>query len=83
MVAAYTDAEKAVVQGQSVRWGDRQLTRADLTAVREGRKEWERKLRDCEACANGATRQRFGGLNTSLADISGSDDREQEPRRGC
>lgn len=67
MVAAYSDAEKAVLKGQSHRWGDRQLTRADLGMIRDGRKEWEKKLQSCLACANGATRQRFGGLNTSHA----------------
>lgn len=44
MVEAYTEAERAVLTGQSYRWGDRQFTRADLTEIRNGRREWERRL---------------------------------------
>lgn len=69
MVVAYQDAEKAILKGQSWRWGERSLTRADLESIRQGRKEWEKKLADCEACANSASRQRFGGLRTSVADV--------------
>ncbi|MGC1547233.1 MAG: hypothetical protein WA777_01785 [Rhodanobacter sp.] len=39
----YITAEAAILGGQSYRWGDRQLTRADLAQVQSGRREWERK----------------------------------------
>jgi hypothetical protein len=39
----YIAAEAAILGGQSYRWGDRQLTRADLSMVQTGRREWERK----------------------------------------
>ncbi len=41
MLDFYISAEVAVLQGQSVRFGERQLTRADLKEIREGRREWQ------------------------------------------
>lgn len=41
MLDFYIDAEVAVLGGQTVRIGDRQLTRADLAVIRAGRKEWQ------------------------------------------
>lgn len=41
MLDFYIDAEVAVLSGQTVRIGDRQLTRADLAEIRSGRKEWQ------------------------------------------
>ena len=43
MVDFYTQAEISVLKGQSVRMGDRQLTKADLAEIRKGRQEWEAK----------------------------------------
>lgn len=43
MLAKYLAAEAAILGGQSYKWGDRQLTRADLAQVQAGRREWERK----------------------------------------
>jgi len=39
----YIAAEAAILRGQTYKWGDRQLTRADLVDVQNGRREWERK----------------------------------------
>lgn len=44
MLTAYLEAEVAILQGKSVRMGDRQLTREDLASVISGRKEWEARL---------------------------------------
>lgn len=44
MYQLYLDAEKKILLGQSVRFGERLLTRADLAEVRKGRIEWERKM---------------------------------------
>lgn len=44
MYQLYLNAEKKILLGQSVRFGERLLTRADLAEVRKGRIEWERKL---------------------------------------
>ena len=65
MLSAYQDAEKKILLGQSVRFGERQLTRADLAEVRAGRREWEAKVAAEIVIANGRT----PGL--SVADFSG------------
>jgi hypothetical protein len=44
MYELYVNAEKKILMGQSVKFGDRILTRADLAEVRKGRSEWERKV---------------------------------------
>lgn len=44
MYDKYLAAEMAVLEGQSVRFGERMLTRADLVEIRAGRNEWARKL---------------------------------------
>jgi hypothetical protein len=59
----YIAAEAAILGGQSYRWGDRQLTRADLTQVQQGRREWERKA-VAEARA-------LNGGDVKLANLSG------------
>ena len=41
---AYVAAEVAVLKGQSFRFGERQLTRADLVEIRAGRREWEARV---------------------------------------
>jgi len=41
---AYVAAELAVLQGQSFRFGERVLTRADLVEIRDGRREWEARV---------------------------------------
>ncbi len=44
MVNLYTDAEAKVLLGQSVQMNGRTLTRANLKEIRDGRREWERKV---------------------------------------
>lgn len=43
MYQKYQEAEIAILQGQSVKFGERWLTRANLLEVQKGRLEWERK----------------------------------------
>ena len=40
MYEFYLDAEMKLLQGQTVKYGDRMLTRADLADVQAGRREW-------------------------------------------
>jgi len=62
MLASYLAAESAILRGQKYRWGDRELTRADLAMVQAGRREWERKA---------AAESRGGGrAGISLANLS-------------
>lgn len=63
----YIAAETAILTGQSYRWGDRQLTRADLSMVQAGRREWERKA---------AAESRGGSVGVQLADFTGAGCRE-------
>jgi len=44
MVEFYTQAELSVLRGQRVRFGDRELTRADLSEIRDGRREWQAQV---------------------------------------
>lgn len=69
MMDNYVRAEYELLQGQTVQWGDRRLTRANLSEVRAGRLEWESKYHQCLACKNSAGRPRIGGLRTSLVDL--------------
>lgn len=46
MLAKYLDAEARILSGQTFRFGDRMVTRADLAEIRKGRQEWERKAAD-------------------------------------
>lgn len=62
MVQAYTDAEMSVLRGQSVRMGDRILTRADLAEIRAGRREWQAA----------AAREAGGGGVFKAADFRGA-----------
>ena len=44
MYDAYVAAEKAILSGQSYTIGGRQLTRANLKEVQDGRAYWSRQL---------------------------------------
>lgn len=44
MLQRYIDAEQRVLSGQSVQWGDRQLTLSDIDEIRAGRREWEHRV---------------------------------------
>jgi hypothetical protein len=61
MLQTYLAAETAVLSGQSFRFGERQLTRADLAEIRAGRREWEAKAR---TETNGGSR-----MSVALADF--------------
>lgn len=40
----YQSAEAAILKGQSYRFGERELTMADLVAIQKGRREWEQRV---------------------------------------
>lgn len=65
MLQLYIDAEAKVLAGQSVAWGDRTLTRANLAEIRAGRAEWQRTV--------SAETARAGGRSStySLANFGG------------
>lgn len=44
MYLKYLDAEVKLLEGKTVKMGERELTRENLAEIRKGRQEWERKL---------------------------------------
>jgi len=58
MLNQYIAAEKAVLQGQAYTIGNRSLTRANLNAIREGRKEWEAIVEQLSTVGGGSMRVR-------------------------
>jgi hypothetical protein len=65
MLAAYLAAETALLQGQTVRFGDRLLTRANLAEIQAGRREWERRVATEQRVTAGGAGNRY-----LLADFS-------------
>lgn len=68
MLAKYIAAEEAVLKGQSYQLstgtGSRMLTRANLREIREGRREWERRVAGERAASQG------GSSDYSLVDFT-------------
>lgn len=52
MYSLYLEAEKKILKGKVVRFGERQLTREDLPEVIKGRQEWELKMKSEAAGGN-------------------------------
>jgi hypothetical protein len=70
MLAAYIEAEKAILLGKETRLSsaglDRSLKMEDLNRVQAGRAEWEKKVARLEA----GSVPTFGGARFRLADVS-------------
>ncbi len=62
MLDLYIAAEKAVLSGKSYTIAGRALTRENLSEIREGRQEWERRV------ANEQARTSGGSSTYSVAD---------------
>jgi hypothetical protein len=60
MLAAYLAAEAAVLKGKEATIGERRFRYEDLSAIRDGRKEWEAKVAAENATAGKAPT--IGGL---------------------
>lgn len=45
MLALYEQAEMAVLKGQAHSFNGRSVTMANLSEIRQGRKEWEKRVR--------------------------------------
>ena len=63
MVERYIEAEMAVLDGKEIQFGGRTLTMENLNQIREGRKEWERRV-NAES-----VRARGGNSGYSLAEM--------------
>ncbi|NIF58960.1 hypothetical protein F3J27_09030 [Enterobacter sp. Ap-916] len=44
MIQRYSQAEMAVLDGKSIRFNGQEMTMENLTEIRKGRQEWERRL---------------------------------------
>ncbi|AWX86516.1 TPA: hypothetical protein ACG33Y_003833 [Escherichia coli] len=44
IIQRYTDAEIAVLDGKSITFNGQQMTLENLSEIRKGRQEWERRL---------------------------------------
>ncbi|HCS5399542.1 TPA: hypothetical protein ORS32_004336 [Escherichia coli] len=44
MIQCYMEAEMAVLDGKSVTFNGQQMTMENLSEIRQGRQEWERRL---------------------------------------
>ncbi len=59
LLELYVEAEKKILRGQAVRFGDRTLTRADLDIVRKERTRLQRVVDQETTASNGNGRSRF------------------------
>ena len=70
MLAAYLQAEAAILAGKEFRWADgRHLRREDLPEIRAGRQEWESRV--AGETAQAASTPTIGGRRFAVADLSG------------
>lgn len=53
MIDYYTEAEIAALEGRQFMFNGRQVMTQDLSAIRTGRREWERKLSAEQSRASG------------------------------
>ena len=53
MVRRYTEAEMTILQGKSITFNGQQMTMENLSEIRKGRQEWERKQVTAMAAATG------------------------------
>ncbi len=67
MLAAYIAAETAVLLGQSVQFGQRQVTLADLAEIRAGRAEWQQRVNAETAASTGRAGYALADFRTDCA----------------
>jgi hypothetical protein len=53
MIRRYTEAEMAILQGKSITFNGQQMTMENLSEIRKGRQEWERKFTTASATSGG------------------------------
>lgn len=44
MLDKYLEAEQKLLEGKSIQWQGRTLTRENLDVIQRGRREWERRV---------------------------------------
>ena len=53
MIQRYFDAEMAVLDGKSITFNGQQMTLENLSEIRKGRQEWERRLTSLDSQSRG------------------------------
>lgn len=54
MIRSYTDAELAVLEGKSITFNGQQMSYENLSEIRKGRQEWERRLATADGRRRGS-----------------------------
>lgn len=68
MLAQYLTAEAALLAGKEITFQDRKLRMEDLPAIREGRREWERRV--AEENMTSARVPTIGGMEMKVANFN-------------
>ncbi|QED64062.1 phage portal protein [Escherichia coli] len=68
MIQRYTEAEMAVLDGKSVTFNGQQMTMENLSEIRQGRQEWERRLAALITRRRGASRVPAGEVLMAILD---------------
>lgn len=66
MLEKYLAAEQAILEGKSYTLAGRSLSMENLSEIRDGRKEWESRVKAEQTPQGNKTRQ-IGGLGMSVA----------------
>mgnify|MGYP000175852326 CR=1 FL=1 len=68
MIQRYTEAEMAVLDGKSVTFNGQQMTMENLSEIRQGRQEWERRLAALITRRRGRSRVPAGEVLMAILD---------------
>jgi hypothetical protein len=63
MVQRYVEAEMAVLDGKSITFNGQQMSYENLSEIRKGRQEWERRLADSDRQSRGDPAINWRGLD--------------------
>lgn len=62
MVQRYVEAEMAVLDGKSITFNGQQMSYENLSEIRKGRQEWERRLADSDRQGLGRPGYKLAGF---------------------
>jgi hypothetical protein len=63
MIQRYAEAEMAVLDGKSIKFNGQEMTMENLSEIRKGRQEWERRLSSLNNSAGGGLATNWRGFN--------------------
>lgn len=59
MLSAYLNAESELLAGKTISFNGRTVSRENLSEIRQGRQEWERKVKNLAQTQSSYKRSRF------------------------